>query len=307
MKRVMIDRRVFLAGVLGSAASAALGKEPPGPDLWLAAVREQTGDTPALERLGVWLQVSARDRSPGKVEGQTLLALKEAQEADGYLGVYPKADRLGISDRGVDEYWGTAELGRGLVDLAAVGNSVADEVARKLGALLIRVSPDQLDRDPGQQHPGGAALMFFLTRMAKRTKDPAYARYLGLQPSRLGLPSKKSPYPTGLPPVLPDWGTDPRRAARGVTALNGILALAQYQGHTLMAEAVRTRWTELRATFPDEKNTELAARWARLTADLKGEGDPKELEKELEKELKRIRGRKLPEDQPYTRLLRVVE
>jgi hypothetical protein len=274
------------------------------------ATGNKNGNTPALEELGVWLQVAAL-RSRGKQEAPTVGSSFEelpepgnflGQEPDGYLGVYPPADRLGASARSVDEYWGLAELGRGLLELAEQGDESADRVARRLGGLLITVKPEQLDRDPGQQHPAAAAVLYFLTGMARRTGDPAYRQYLGRAPGRIGLPNEKSPFPPVLPPVLREWGKDQQRAARGVASLSGILALGRYEEYGLLVDAVRERWSELRRTFPQDAGPDLLARWVRLTVDLRGEGD----QEELRRELKRVARLRLGDHPPYTTLIRLL-
>jgi hypothetical protein len=295
----VMQRREFLGGVLALPLLGVQSGEI--QRAWLSAVTGRTGDTRALERLGVWLQVAARPAA-GELPAPLLRRLQESQERDGYLGVYPRAHRLGGSDRGVDEYWGMAEVGRGLLNLAERGENVSHDVARRLGDLLITVQPDRLDRDPSQQHTGGAALLYFLTGMARRTRDRRYADYLRLLPPRMGLPREKSEFGVALPPVLDRWTGEPLRNARGVTALGGILALGRYQGYPQLQEAVRERWTELRRSFPATADTELLARWARLTADLKGLGDQQELTSELER-----LGKLHPAaDEPYSALLQVL-
>jgi len=296
-----VRRRRFLFGVLGSTlcGAEALAAVAAGPDTWLNAVVRHTGDTPALERLGLWLQVAAREPAQRRAAERVVAALRRVQGEDGYLGVYGQGDRLGRSDRGFDEYWGTAELGRGLLELAEAGVRPADEAARHLGSLLLRVPPDQLDRSAGQQHPGSAALLYFLTGMARRTGDPAYRAYLATLPGRIGLPNEKSPFEPGLPPVLQEWGRGGRTAARGLAAMSGMVALARYQEHTLLLRAVRERWSELRKTLPASPTPELLARWARLTADLAGSVP----DEELRAELRRLGTLRMDTAPPYTALL----
>ena len=294
-----MNRRAFLAGLLAAAPAAGRAAPVAERERWLKAVTEQTGDTRALERLGVWLQLAPRVR----VERQNIHAmireLRRAQEESGYLGIYPPADRLGASGRGVDEYWGTAEMGRGLAALADAGYMTAMDIARPLGHRLLAVAPEQLDRVAGRQHPAATALLYFLCWMAERGKAPIYRKYLSTLPGRIGLPNEKAPFEPALAPVLPEWGSDPRRAARGLTALSGMVALARYQKHDLFEKALRARWSELRSTFPAHATAELAARWVRLTLDLyPAIGKPAEVGAELQ----RVAQLELEPDYPYSDL-----
>lgn len=286
---------MILAGAVFLTARQARGET--AELSWAKSVRDHSGDTGALERVGLWLQAGAglgRDRSRNRAEG-LLRLLAESQEPDGYLGVYGEKDRLGASSRGVDEYWGTAELGRGLLALAGKGNRPAAALAERLADRLIRVPPERLDVSPGNQHPAAAALLHFLTGMATRTGKEPYRKYLASMPGMIGLPSGKSPFRPSLPPVLPVWGKDALRNARGTAALTGILALARYQGHDLLAAAVREHWGKLRVTLPGNLDSDLRIRWQRLTQDLAGVGDATELQAELT----RLRALPPPREEPY--------
>ncbi len=282
-------------------AAACLVTRPAGaesPEVsWARGVRDRTGNTPALERLGLWLQAGTRPgrNAPSDRMESLLRHLVESQEPDGYLGVYGAADRLGASTRGVDEYWGTAELGRGLLELATRGGRRASTLAERLAEKLIQVPPERLDVHPGDQHPSAAALLYFLTGVATRTGKDPYRKYLGQIPGMIGLPSGKSPFRPSLPPVLPEWTRDSLRNPRGTAALSGILALARYQGHALLAAAVREHWTTLRATLPRQLDPDLRVRWQRLTQDLVGVGEATELQAELT----RLRALPPPVEEPY--------
>ncbi len=275
----MHRRQLLLALLAGWAGQEA--RSLADGEAGLGAVRRQTGDTAALEALGVALQIPPVTRRARLRLAACVRTLHACQEADGYLGVYPPADRLGGGLRGIDELWGTAELGRGLLRLAAAGIPRAADVSALLADRLCRMPLDGLDREPSVQHPAATALLAFLCGEAARGRKSEVRRFLEELPPRIGLPARASPYAPVLPPVLRGWGRDPRRNARGAGALSGILALARHQRHPGLATAVREQWEVLRPGFSRSPAPELWTRWVRLTAELHAHAPDAALGEEL--------------------------
>lgn len=298
-----VKRRRFLL-TCAAAGALPLARASADPDPWLKAIADKTGDTVALERLGIWLQAPVY---PATVVStalrETLTDLRRLQGSDGYLGVYPEADRLGGSERAVDEYWGLAELGRGLARWTVAGEKTSREIALGLLHRVCSVDPDRLDRVPEQQHPAAAALLHFLCRVTARSGDDAGERYLRRLPARIGLPGETSETPPALPPLLRSWTGGGRADSRGTAALSGILSLARYQTHPLLSQAVRARWGDLLPALPRNANPELLARWARLTADLHRMGFDEAQQVPIARERRRLAGLTPPDELPYTDLL----